>query len=86
MAKNHFPMISKINLVYEISKKEDIYVDIYVDITKCLIDYTELKTYFTYETNVTNIKKVKVYLSLPIEGKNSEIGCIFIKHDINFYI
>ena len=64
MARNQFPMISKINLVYESSKKEDIYVGI----TKCLTDYTELKTYVTYETNVTNIKKVKAYLTLPIEG------------------
>ena len=39
MARNRFPMISQINLVYENSTKEDIYVGI----TKCLTNYTEFK-------------------------------------------
>ena len=73
------PMISEINRLYENVVKEDIYVGI----TKCLTNYTELKTYVIYETNVTNIKKVKASLKLTIEGANSEIGCRLVKHEIN---
>ena len=43
--------------------------DIYVGITKCLTNYIELGIYVTYETNITNIKKVRAFLTLPIEGK-----------------
>lgn len=58
---DYLPMISEINILYKNVVKEDVYVGI----TKCLTNYTELMTYVVYETNVTNIKRVKASLTLP---------------------
>ena len=76
------PMITEINILYENVVKEDIYVGI----TKCLTNYTELKSYVIYETNITNIKKVKASLHLEAlekDGSSSKIGCRLVKHEIN---
>ena len=71
-------MITEINILYKNVVKEDIYVGI----TKCLTNYTELMTYVVYETNVTNIKRVKASLTLPAKP-NYEINCRLVKHEIN---
>ena len=81
---NH--MFNKLNLILEIRiiHKNIIKKDIYVDITKLLVNCSESDTYIAYKTNVSDISKVYTSTGtfiMTFDGEESKCG--FRKYEQN---
>ena len=75
-----FGLIPEIKVIYDINKKQDIYIGI----TKLLTNYAGYDNYIVYETNVTDIQNINIpYIELPFDGTKEVLSCTFIKGGIN---
>ena len=71
--QNAFPLIPYINVKFNYIQK----IDVYIGITKLIENIVEQDTFVTYETNVTNINNVLIFMpSLELEFMNNIIGTI----------
>ena len=69
--QNSFPLIPYINVKFNDIQK----IDAYIGITKLIENIVEFDTYAAYETNVTNINNVIMYLpSFELDFMNNIIG------------
>ena len=79
---SRLPLVGRINIIYNIVQK----TDVFVGITRLLENVAEGESTFTFETNVTNIKKVLTkydYLHLDIYNEKNQIertSCSFRKY------
>ena len=82
---DNFPLIPKIDVIYETIKK----TDIYVGITKLIEGVSESDTMIAYETNVTTIDSVytdiedSFDLDFSDNTGTTQQSCVFRKYDDN---
>ena len=71
-----FGLIPEIQVIYDINKKQEIYVEI----TKLITNYAGNDNYIVYETNVSDIQNVFISdFRLSFDGIREDLNCNFIK-------
>ena len=72
----YFPFVKEINIKYQINQE-----DIHFSLVKLTNNKVEIGSYITFETNVTNMDKIKTSPFNLILQDEKDLQCYFIKHE-----